>query len=150
MINNIIKALEKISGNQVKTQRFINRNHNHAELKGKYVIHRKGATHAEKGMLGVIPGNMKDGSFIVIGKGDKESICSSSHGAGRVLSRKEAKENLDYNEFHKSMEKIVTNHTEATLDEAPKAYKNIFEVMQLQKNLVDIVEHITPVLNIKG
>jgi len=129
---------------------FINRNHNHAEVKGDEVIHRKGATHAEDGMYGVIPGNMKDGSFIVKGKGDKDSMNSSSHGAGRILSRMKAKELLNYKEFNEDMEGIVTNHGKSTLDESPRAYKNIFEVMDLQKDLVEVIDHITPILNIKG
>lgn len=150
MIKNIVKAMEKIFGT-VETERFINRNHNHAEItEDNFVIHRKGATHAEEGMLGVIPGNMKDGSFIVKGKGNSDSMCSSSHGAGRVLSRRAAKDSLDVTEFHNSMSGIVTNHTDETLDEAPKAYKNIFEVMELQKDLVEAIDRIKPVLNIKG
>jgi len=130
---------------------FINRNHNHAQLLDEgYVVHRKGATHANKDMLGVVPGNMRDGSFIVRGKGNKESLCSSSHGAGRVLSRKKALSTLSLDEFHQDMQKIVSNHTNATLDESPQAYKNIFEVMDLQKDLVEIIDYVVPFLNIKG
>lgn len=129
---------------------FINRNHNHAEIKGDFVIHRKGATHADLGMLGVIPGNMRDGSFIVKGKGNKESLCSSSHGAGRVLSRNKAFSTLHIEEFHADMMGICTNHTGKTLDESPRAYKDIFEVMELQKDLVEVVDHVKPFLNIKG
>ncbi len=129
---------------------FINRNHNHAEIIDDYVIHRKGATHANKDMLGVIPGNMKDGSFIVKGKGNSDSLNSSSHGAGRVLSRSQAFKTLDYDEFSKDMKGIVSNHCKATLDESPKAYKNIFEVMKLQEDLVEVIDHVRPVLNIKG
>jgi len=133
-----------------KIEEFINRNHNHAELKDGFVIHRKGATHAEKDMMGVIPGNMRDGSFIVKGKGNPDSMCSSSHGAGRVLSRSQARKTLDINEFKKETELLVTNHTEDMIDESPKAYKNIFEVMDLQKDLVEIVDRVIPILNIKG
>lgn len=129
---------------------FINRNHNHAEFKEGLWIHRKGATHAEDGMLGVIPGNMRDGSFIVKGKGNPESLCSSSHGAGRVLSRKKAKENLNTEDFKKSMESIKAKVGEETLDESPEAYKNIFEVMDQQKDLVEILHYIKPLVNIKG
>lgn len=143
--------LEAISiQTKVEIEEFINRNHNHAEIKDGFVIHRKGATHAEKDMLGVIPGNMKDGSFIVKGKGNDDSMCSSSHGAGRVLSRTQAIKQLDVNEFHKQMEGITTNHTDSNLDEAPLAYKNIFQVMEAQKELVEIIDHIKPILNIKG
>lgn len=150
MINNIVKCMSKIFGN-VETSRFINRNHNHAEIVDEeYVIHRKGATHAEFGMLGVIPGNMRDGSFIVKGKGNVDSLASSSHGAGRVLSRRAAKDLLNVTDFHNAMIGIVTNHSDDTIDEAPDAYKNIFEVMDLQKDLVEVIDRIKPVLNIKG
>lgn len=149
MINNIVGCMKKVFG-EVNTSRFINRNHNHAEVKDGFVIHRKGATHADKGMLGVIPGNMKDGSFIVIGKGCEDSLYSSSHGAGRVLSRMQAKKTLNIDEFHNDMTGIITNHNDATIDEAPKAYKNIFDVMEAQKDLVEVIDRIVPVLNIKG
>jgi len=129
---------------------FINRNHNHAELKDNFVIHRKGATHAEKDMYGVVPGNMVDGSFIVKGKGNPESMCSSSHGAGRVLSRIKAKETLNLEEFKRQTKHLVANHSDLNLDEAPEAYKNIFEVMRLQENLVSIIDRSIPILNIKG
>jgi len=146
----MIYRIVELIGNP-KELYFINRNHNHAEIvESNYVIHRKGATHAEKGMDGVIPGNMKDGSFIVKGKGNNDSLNSSSHGAGRVLSRMKAKSLLDYDEFHNLMKGIVTNHTKSTLDESPLAYKNIFEVMNLQKDLVEILDHVKPILNIKG
>ena len=146
MINTIISFLDN-----PKELIFINRNHNHAEvLDDGYVIHRKGATHAELGMYGVIPGNMKDGSFIVKGKGCEDSLNSSSHGAGRVLSRRQAKLKLNLDEFHTNMNGIVTNHTNDTLDESSKAYKNIFEVMELQKDLVEVINYIKPILNIKG
>jgi len=85
--------------------RFINRNHNHAdydETRDEW-IHRKGATHAELGMRGVIPGNMRDGSFVVIGKGNTDSLASSSHGAGRVMSRKKARTHVNMKDFEASM-----------------------------------------------
>ena len=149
MIENIIFELSK----QVPifdTSRFINRNHNHAELIDDYIIHRKGATHAENGMLGVIPGNMRDGSFIVSGKGNIDSMSSSSHGAGRTLSRRQAKDTLSIEDFHEAMKNIVTNHTDDTLDEAPAAYKNIFDVIDQQSDLIEVIDIIKPILNIKG
>lgn len=150
MIQAIIKILSDVLEAPVNTSRFINRNHNHAEVVDGFVIHRKGATHAEDGMLGVIPGNMRDGCFIVRGKGNTDSLCSSSHGAGRVLSRRVAKDTLNYEDMLKATEGVINNHTEATIDESPEAYKNIFEVMELQKDLVDVVDYIQPILNIKG
>ena len=161
MISNIAEGIMEQFDNAPIKGTLINRNHNHAEVfnsstDGSYVgevkeiIHRKGATHAEEGMLGVIPGNMRDGSFIVKGKGNPDSMCSSSHGAGRVLSRKKAKATLDLDEFMTESAKLVTNHTEKMLDEAPGAYKDIFEVMELQSDLVEVVDRVIPLINIKG
>lgn len=152
MIYAIVDCIEKVvRTGQVLTSRFINRNHNHAEInEAGEVIHRKGATHAEAGMLGVIPGNMRDGSFIVSGKGNPHSMNSSSHGAGRVLSRRQAKDLLSLEDLRIATQGIVTNHSDETIDEAPDAYKNIFEVMELQSDLVEVLDHIKPILNIKG
>ncbi len=100
--------------------------------------------------MGVIPANMRDGSFIVKGLGNPESLNSSSHGAGRVLSRSQAKKKLDLNQFHDDLVGVVTNHSDETIDESPRAYKDIFEVMRLQRDLVDVVDRELPILNIKG
>ena len=129
---------------------LINRNHNHAVERDGLWIHRKGATHAEEGMLGVIPGNMRDGSFIVKGKGNPDSLYSSSHGAGRVLGRRQAKEKLNVVDFKKNMQGITALVGESTLDESPDAYKDIYEVMRLQEDLVEVIAHIKPIINIKG
>lgn len=131
-------------------EELINRNHNHVvELDGLH-IHRKGATHAEAGMMGVIPGNMRDGSFIVKGKGNPDWLNSSSHGAGRVLGRKQAKRELNMNSFNEQMVGITALIEEKTLDESPSAYKNIFDVMELQKDSVEVIAYIKPIVNIKG
>jgi tRNA-splicing ligase RtcB len=132
----------------------INRNHNHATYApdGSGIIHRKGATHAELGMGGVIPGNMRDGSFIVEGLGNPEGLWSSSHGAGRVLGRKKAKETLDVKDFKETMKKndILAKVEKDTLDESPFAYKDIYEVMELQSGLVSITAQVKPLINVKG
>ncbi len=151
MSNLAIAAISKTLGKDVKITQFINRNHNHVDrVSHNKFIHRKGATHAEDGMMGVIPGNMRDGCFIVKGKGNNDSLCSSSHGAGRVLSRAQAKKNLDFSEFEKQMKGIAGVVTEKTLDESPDAYKNIFDVMDMQKDLVEVVDYIKPLVNVKG
>ncbi len=129
---------------------LINRNHNHAEERDGLWIHRKGATHAEAGMLGVIPGNMRDGSFIVRGRGDPRSLCSSSHGAGRVMGRREAKPRVDMADFKAAMGGVRAKVTPATLDESPMAYKNIHVVMEQQRDLVEVLHHVRPLINIKG
>lgn len=146
-----LETLSKVVGKEVKVEQFINRNHNHVDPhKDNKFIHRKGATHAEKEMFGVIPGNMRDGCFIVKGLGNDESLCSSSHGAGRVLGRWKAKKTLDFKVFQEQMEGISGVVTEKTLDEAPDAYKNIFEVMDMQKDLVEVIHYVKPLVNIKG
>ena len=155
MIYKIMGFFKEVLGRtDIKDEFFVNKNHNHGEVVEEngvsYVIHRKGATQADEGMYGVIPGNMRDGSFIVRGKGNKDSLNSSSHGAGRVLSRRMAKEILTLKELEEDMEGIVCNISEATIDESPEAYKNIFEVMEAQKDLVEIVDYIKPLINIKG
>ena len=149
VVNSITKCLD-ISCYELDFSELINRNHNHAVFKDGLWIHRKGATHAENGMMGVIPGNMKDGSFIVRGKGNPDSLYSSSHGAGRVMSRKQASEQLNVDDFKESMAGITAKIDSDTLDESPKSYKNIFDVMDLQKDLVEVIAHIKPIINIKG
>lgn len=149
IVNAIMEALD-ISCYELDFSELINRNHNHAELRDGLWIHRKGATHAEDGMLGVIPGNMRDGSFIVRGKGNIDSLYSSSHGAGRVMGRKEAQRNLTMEDFTDTMAGIVGKIDESTLDESPFAYKDVFKVMEQQKDLVDVLHHIKPLINIKG
>ena len=149
VVSTITEVLD-ISCYELDFSELINRNHNHAIERDGLWIHRKGATHAEKDMMGVIPGNMKDGSFIVKGKGNPKSLYSSSHGAGRVLGRKAAKRELNMEEFKSSMEGVQALVEEGTLDESPLAYKNIFEVMKLQDELVEIIAHVRPIINIKG
>lgn len=150
MIEKVESVLGEFCHGAADWDRFINRNHNHAELKDDRWIHRKGATHAEDGMMGVIPGNMRDGSFIVKGKGNPDSMCSSSHGAGRVLGRRKAKESLDLSDFEITMAGVKAKVEHSTLDESPFAYKDIFEVMRLQEDLVDVECHVKPLINIKG
>lgn len=150
MIRRVVRDIQHYCSGEADWKQLINRNHNHAEEKDGLWIHRKGATHAEKGMLGVIPGNMRDGSFIVEGKGNKEALWSSSHGAGRVMGRKAAKRQIKLKQFSDSMYGIVAKVDRQTLDEAPFAYKNIDEVMRLQKDLVTVLHRVRPIINIKG
>ncbi len=100
--------------------------------------------------MGIIAGNMRDGSFIVKGKGNPDSLCSASHGAGRIMSRKKAKRELSVDVFKEQLKGVVSSAGVDTLDEAPGAYKDIFEVMELQKDLVTIVEHVKTLVNVKG
>lgn len=148
----VAEAMQLEIKGDVMMDSLINRSHNHVERKDGLWIHRKGATHAEEGMPGVIPGNMLDGSFVVRGKGHPESLFSSSHGAGRVMGRKEALQKIDLKAFAAAMKaKGITARTDRdTLDEAPQAYKSIWEVMAMQADLVDVLHHIRPIVNVKG
>jgi len=148
-VANIILERPRHAG-LVNKDNLINRNHNHAVLRDGLWIHRKGATHAEVGMDGVIPGNMRDGSFIVEGKGNPDALYSSSHGAGRVLSRKAAREQVQVGDFEKTMVGITAKVGASTVDESPFSYKDVFEVMRLQQDLVKVKHHIKPLINIKG
>jgi tRNA-splicing ligase RtcB len=150
MLRRVEAAIFKHCDGSLAWGSLINRNHNHAEERNGLWIHRKGATHAEAGMMGVIPGNMRDGSFIVRGKGNPDALWSSSHGAGRVLGRKQAKRILNTCDFVETMKGVTAKVGDSTLDESPAAYKDIFEVMRLQSDLVDVVCHVKPIINIKG
>lgn len=108
------------------------------------IVHRKGATPAGKGVLGIIPGSMASPGFIVRGKGAIASINSASHGAGRVMSRKKAKANLDAKTVSDYLAKAGVTLIGSDLDEAPMAYKNIHQVMAAQQDLVDIVGSFMP------
>ena len=103
------------------------------------IVHRKGATPAGKGVLGIIPGSMTSPGFVVKGKGEPLSINSASHGAGRVMSRRKAKETLSQQEVHKHLKKAGITLIGSGLDEAPMVYKDIHQVMDHQKDLVEVV-----------
>lgn len=108
------------------------------------IVHRKGATPAGEGVLGIIPGSMTSPGFIVKGKGNMESINSASHGAGRVLSRTKAKQTLSKKEVKKHIKKAGVTLIGSGLDEAPQVYKNIHEVMAHQTDLVEVLGTFTP------
>ena len=107
-------------------------------------VHRKGATPAASGEFGVIPGNMADSAFIVRGKGVAESFNSASHGAGRAMSRTEAKRRFNWSDWREHLRRRNTRLLAGGLDEVPGAYKNIHEVMAAQGDLVDVVGEFTP------
>ncbi len=146
-----VEIISDIIEKHVTIVQMINHNHNHAKVLDEgVVIHRKGAVQAEKGQYGVIPMNMLDGSYIVKGKGNQESLCSSSHGAGRKMSRSKAKALLNFEDFSEMMSDIVSNISNNTLDENPLAYKNPTEVMAQQEDLIEVVAKVKPLINIKG
>lgn len=123
--------------------------HNYIDTKEK--ILRKGAISAYKDEKLLIPINMRDGSIIALGRGNKDWNYSAPHGAGRIMSRTQAKEKLDLEEYKKSMEGIYTTSvSEQTLDEAPMAYKSLEDIIDVIKESVDIIDIMKPVYNFKA
>jgi tRNA-splicing ligase RtcB (3'-phosphate/5'-hydroxy nucleic acid ligase) len=108
------------------------------------IVHRKGATPAAKGALGIIPGSMTAPGFIVVGKGNKESLESASHGAGRLFSRGVCKESFTQNQLANVLKKHDVSLIGGSIDESPMAYKDINKVMSLQQNLVEVIGTFSP------
>lgn len=136
------------------TEHAVNCHHNYVSRENHFganvLVTRKGAVRARDGDLGIIPGSMGTGSFIVRGKGNPHSFCSCSHGAGRAMSRGEAKKRITLEDHAKAMEGIEARLDADVLDESPAAYKDIGAVMAAQSDLVDIVYRLRQVLNVKG
>ena len=110
------------------------------------IVHRKGATPAGEGVLGIIPGSMASPGFLVSGKGNAESLRSASHGAGRVMSRKAANERFDWKTVNRFLKERGVRLISAGLDEVPMVYKNIHEVMAAQEDLVTVLGQFDPKL----
>ena len=110
------------------------------------VVHRKGATPAGEGVLGIIPGSMASPGFVVSGKGNAESLTSASHGAGRAMSRKAANEKFNWKDVNHFLKQQGVTLISAGLDEVPMAYKNIRDVMAAQKDLVTVLGQFDPKL----
>lgn len=112
---------------------------------------RKGAISAKNGEKVIIPLNMRDGCIIGIGKGNSDWNYSAPHGAGRIMSRSKAKENIDLNDFENSMKGIYTTSVNnETIDEAPMAYKPAQSIIDNIKETVDIIKIIKPIYNFKA
>lgn len=144
--DNIHKRIAKLLGERPLAK--IANHHNFAwkeNVNGEEcIVHRKGATPAKKGALGIIPGSMTAPGFIVRGLGNKDSLQSASHGAGRLLSRRQCKMTLTQSALKKELQKHDVSLIGGGIDEAPMAYKNIESVMQNQLELVEVVGKFTP------
>ena len=108
------------------------------------IVHRKGATPARKDELGIIPGSMSEAGYIVRGKGCEEALCSANHGAGRALSRQEARNTISRHALRKQLAEAGVELLGGTPEEAPAAYKLMREVMAAAEPLVEIVGTISP------
>jgi tRNA-splicing ligase RtcB len=151
--------IEMVIDNEIKQPVFfdeiINIAHNYAKMENHFgenvMVHRKGATLAATDTIGIIPGSQGAKSYIVRGRGKRESFNSCSHGAGRRFGRKDACRRLNLNEEMKKMEGIVHGmRNQSDLDEAPGSYKNIKTVMENQSDLVEILVELTPLAVVKG
>lgn len=142
----IHQKMQKALGAQVLAK--VENHHNFAwkeQWNGEEVIvHRKGATPASKDIMGIIPGSMTAPGFLVRGKGEPEAIQSASHGAGRQMSRTQAKKEISKTDFKAILKDHNVTLIGAGLDEAPMAYKDIHQVMEAQKSLIDVVATFTP------
>jgi len=123
---------------------IIENHHNFAWKEDGMIIHRKGATPAHEGELGVIPGSMASPAYITMGKGHETSLNSASHGAGRRMSRKQCKKVLKWDEARLDLKKKGIWLLDAGLDEVMGAYKDIDQVMEAQTELVDTVGSFHP------
>jgi tRNA-splicing ligase RtcB len=132
----------------------VNCHHNYVEKEHHYgenvYLTRKGAVRARVGDLGIIPGSMGARTYIVTGKGNPESFNSCSHGAGRAMSRGEARRRFTVADHAKATEGVECRKDKDVIDETPAAYKSIDAVMEAQKDLVEIVHTLHQVVCVKG
>lgn len=154
MMVRVLEALRKHAPGFKTDKAAINCHHNYATREvhfGEQVwVTRKGAVSAREGELGIIPGSMGTGSFIVEGLGNQESFCSCSHGAGRRMSRTEAKRRFSRIDLERQTSGIECRKDGGVIDEIPAAYKNIDEVMAHQTDLVEVVHTLRQVICVKG
>ena len=151
----MLEIMDKVTHCQADMTHAVNIHHNYCQCEDcgdgrKLYVTRKGATSAAQGEMGIIPGSMGTGSYITRGKGNLQSWNSSSHGAGRRMSRVKAHANISQEEFRKSMSGIVCDAHPSVRDEAPQAYKDLESVMEQQSSLTEIVHRLLPLVNVKG
>lgn len=155
MMRNTIAVFAQFMGRPLTTTlAAVNCHHNYVSyethLGEDVIVTRKGAVAANDGQLGIIPGSMGAKSFIVRGKGNPDSFCSCSHGAGRVMSRTQAKKVFTLEDHIRDTAGVECRKDESVLDETPKAYKNIDDVMLAQADLVEIVHTLRQIVCVKG
>jgi tRNA-splicing ligase RtcB len=154
MLELILEALHRHLPAFEPTQEAINCHHNYVERETHFgqrvYVTRKGAIRAGEGELGIIPGSMGARSYIVRGKGNAESFCSCAHGAGRRMSRTEAKRRFSREDLVEQTRGVECRKDKGVIDEIPGAYKDIDEVMANQSDLVEVVHTLKQVVCVKG
>ncbi len=156
MLRTLERLIEELLGCGLLWETLIHANHNHVcrevHLGEPLWVHRKGALPAGEGVAGVIPGSMGTASYHVTGRGCGQSLCSSSHGAGRALSRGEAAQSISPRQLIREMRGVWfdTRMSRQLCDEAPSAYKDVQAVMRAQRDLTRIDRQLRPLLSYKG
>ena len=155
MMANVVEAVRKVITKPFTAEaEAVNCHHNYVSREHHYgkdvLVTRKGAVRARKGELGIIPGSMGAKSFIVRGLGNAESFESCSHGAGRVMSRTEAKRRISLDDHVKATAHVECRKDAEVVDESPAAYKPIDAVMAAQSDLVEVVHTLRQVVCVKG
>jgi tRNA-splicing ligase RtcB len=155
MMTNVIRALRGVIAKPFDAElEAVNCHHNYVQRENHFgenvLVTRKGAVRAAKGVMGIIPGSMGAKSFIVRGLGNAESFDSCSHGAGRVMSRTQAKREVTLAEHIADTAGVECRKDEGVIDESPRAYKPIEAVMAAQADLVEIVHTLKQVVCVKG
>ncbi len=155
MMHHVVEAARKVIAKPFEAQaEAVNCHHNYVSREKHFgqdvFVTRKGAVSARKGELGIIPGSMGAKSFIVRGLGNADSFHSCSHGAGRVMSRTEARKRITVEDHAKATAHVECRKDAEVVDESPAAYKSIEAVMQAQNDLVEIVHTLCQVVCVKG
>ncbi len=154
MMTRTLKALRDTLGKFKLEKSAVNCHHNYVEKEHHFGadvwVTRKGAVRAGKDELGIIPGSMGAKSFIVRGKGNADSFCSCSHGAGRAMSRSEAKRTFTLADHRAATAHVECRKDQGVVDETPMAYKDIDAVMAAQTDLVEVVHTLRQVVCVKG
>lgn len=154
MLDLVLKGLERHLPSFTVTIEAVNCHHNYVAMEHHYGanvwVTRKGAIRAREGDLGIVPGSMGARSFIVRGKGNAESFCSSAHGAGRRMSRTEAAKTFSEADLEQQTSGVICRKDKGVIDEIPGAYKDIDVVMENQKDLTEILHTLKQVVCVKG
>lgn len=154
MMDRLAVCVGRAMGAPVERVQEISCHHNYTAEEHHFgrdlLVSRKGAIDAHEGVWGLIPGSMGDKSYVVVGKGDKASLCSAPHGAGREYSRSKAKKTFTLEDLNERMAGIEWSGSAEFIDEHPSAYKPIDVVMQDAADLVEIKHELRQVLNVKG
>jgi tRNA-splicing ligase RtcB len=155
MMAALVAVIQTSLGHPVQTSEpAVNCHHNYVARENHFdanvLVTRKGAVRAREGDLGIIPGSMGARSFIVRGKGNRDSFQSCSHGAGRKMSRGEAKRTFSIEDHVRATDGVECRKDAEVIDETPGAYKDIDAVMAAQQDLVDVIHTLKQIVCVKG